>query len=132
MAAGCCCCAAALPAFELMVGWLEALRRDDREALLASLDPGVVWPGLEDEWLCRVHDEVVGVFTAQRDQARELDRVGLIGAERHAILHARGGGALASELEDGIYNVFAIQDGRIARIDDYADRESALRAAALE
>ena len=51
-----------------------------------------------------------------------MDALGLIGAERHAILHARGGGALANELEDGIYNVFAIEDGRIARIDDFADR----------
>jgi hypothetical protein len=61
----------------------------------------------------------------------EVDSLKLIGAERHAILHARGGGALARELEDGIYNVFAIEHGRIARIDDYADREPALRAAGL-
>jgi hypothetical protein len=37
---------------EFMVGWLEALRRDDREALLATLDPGVVWQGLKEEWVC--------------------------------------------------------------------------------
>jgi ketosteroid isomerase-like protein len=61
-----------------------------------------------------------------------VDALELIGAERHAILHARGAGALASELHDGIYNVFAIEDGRIVRIDDYADRASALRAAGLE
>jgi hypothetical protein len=115
-----------------MVGWLEAPRRDDREGLVTTLDPGVGWQGLEDESLCSGPDEVVGVFTAQRDQASELDALELIGAERHAILHATGGGALASELEDGIYNVFAIEDGRIARIDDYAHRESALRAAGLE
>ena len=117
---------------EFMVGWLDALRRDDRQALLATLDPGVVWQGRETEWLCSGRDEVVGVFTAQRDQARELDALELIGAERHAILHALGGAALASELEDGIYNVFAIKDGRIVRIEDYADRGSALRAAGLE
>jgi hypothetical protein len=117
---------------EFMVGWLEALRRGDRRALLETLDPGVVWQGLEDEWLCSGPDEVVDVFTARRDEARELDAIELIGAERHAILHARGGGALASELPDGIYNVFAIEDRRIARIDDYADRESALSAAGLE
>jgi hypothetical protein len=117
---------------EFMVGWLEALRHDDREGLLATLDPGVVWQGLEDEWRCSGPDEVVSVFAAQRDQASELDALELIGAERHAILHARGGGALASELEDGIYNVFAIEDGCIVRIDDYADRGSALGAAGLD
>lgn len=115
-----------------MVGWLDALRRDDREALLATLDPGVVWQGLRDEWVCNGPDEVVRVFTTQRDEARELEALELIGAERHTILHTRGGGALASELEDGIYNVFAIEDGRIPRINDYPDREPALRAAGLK
>jgi hypothetical protein len=117
---------------EFMVGWLEALRRDDREALLATLDPGVVWQGLKDDWVCNGPDEVVGVFSARRDEGREVDSLELIGAERHAILHARGGGDLASELEDGIYNLFAIEHGRIARIDDYADREPALTAAGLK
>lgn len=49
---------------EFMLGSLEALRGDDREALLAVLDPGVAWHGLEDEWLCSCSgpDEVVVVF----------------------------------------------------------------------
>jgi hypothetical protein len=116
---------------EFMVGWLDALRRDDREALLATLDPGIVWQGLKEEWVCRGPDEVVGVFTMQRDDAREVDALELIGAERHAILHARGAGVLEIELDDGIYNVFAIEEGRITRIDDYAERRRALAAAGL-
>jgi SnoaL-like domain len=116
---------------EFMVGWLDALRRDDREALGATLDPDVVWQGLKDEWVCHGPDEVVGTFTGQRDEARDVEASELIGAERHAILHAHGGGVLELELPDGIYNVFAISDGRVTRIDDYADRESALAAAGL-
>ena len=108
------------------------MRRDDRTALRAALDPGVVWQGLKDEWICNGPDEVVDVFTAQRDEAREVNSLELLGAERHAILHASGGGGLATEFEDGIYNLFAIEDGRIARIDDYADRERARRAAGLK
>jgi hypothetical protein len=60
-----------------------------------------------------------------------VDALELIGAKHHRILHARGGAALASELQDGIYNVFAIENGRIARIGEYAGRESALRAAGI-
>ena len=116
---------------EFIVGWLDALRRDDREALLATLDPGIVWQGLKEEWVCTGPDEVISVFTIQRDAARELDALELIGAEGHAILHARGAGVLEVELDDGIYNVFAIKEGSITRIDDYAERRRALAAAGL-
>lgn len=115
---------------EFIVGWLDALRRDDREALLATLDPGIVWHGLE-EWVCNGPDEVISVFTIQRDAARELDALELIGADGHAILHARGAGLLEIELDDGIYNVFAIEEQSITRIDDYAERRRALAAAGL-
>ena len=116
---------------EFMVGWLDALRRDDREALLATLDPGIVWQGLKEEWVCNRPDEVISVFTMQRDAARELDALELIGAEGHAIPHARGAGLLEIELDDGIYNVLAIEEGSITRIDDYAERWRALAAAGL-
>jgi hypothetical protein len=117
---------------EFMVGWLDALRRNDREALAATLAPEIVWQGLKDEWVCHGRDDVVDTFTGRRDQAREVEAIELIGAERHAILHARGAGMVEIELDDGIYNVFAISDGRVTRIDDYAAREAALVAAGLE
>ena len=117
---------------EFMVGWLDALRRDDREALLATLDPGVIWQGLRGDWVCHGPEEVVETFIGQRDEASEVDAIELIGAERHAILHARGAGVLEIELDDGIYNVFAISDGRVTRIDDHAERQAALAAAGLE
>jgi limonene-1,2-epoxide hydrolase len=117
---------------EFMVGWLDALRRDDRDALLAALDPDVVWQGLKDEWVCHGAQEVVDTFTGQRDEAREVDAIELIGAEQHAILHARGAGVLEIELPDGIYNVFAIDNERVTKIDDYADRNVALAAAGLK
>jgi hypothetical protein len=85
---------------EFMVGWLDALRSDDRAALEAMLDDDIVWQGLKDEWVCNGPEEVVGVFASRRDEASEVDTTELIGAERHAILHARGAGGLAIELED--------------------------------
>jgi len=38
---------------------------------------------------------------------------------------------LEIELDDGIYNVFAIEEGSITRTDDYAERRRALTAAGL-
>ena len=72
------------------------------------------------------------MFTMQRDEAREVDALELIGAERHAILHARGAGVLEIELDDGISNVSAIEQGRGTRIDDYAERARAFAAAGLD
>jgi hypothetical protein len=116
---------------EFLIGWLDALRRDDRDYLAATLSPGIVWQGIKEEWVCHGSAEVVEVFARQRDAAREVDAVELIGAEQHAILHAHGGGVLELELADGIYNVFAIESGAITRIDDFTERPDAYAAAGL-
>jgi ketosteroid isomerase-like protein len=118
----------------LLMGWLDALRRDDRKTLLESLEPEVVWQGLKPDWVCRGPEAVVDVFSQHRDAGREVESLELIGAEGHAILHARGPGVreIEIELEDGIYNVFAISDGSVTRIDDFADRAAAFTAAGLE
>ena len=117
---------------EFLIGWLDALRCDDRYALRAALDPGVVWQGLKEDWVCHGPEEVVDAFSRQRDAAREVDALELIGADRHVILHALGASVLEIELDDGIYNVFAIDGGRITRIDDYAERPGAFAAADLD
>ena len=120
---------------EFMIGWLDALRRDDIDALEATLAPDVVWQGVRDEWSCHGPDEVIDTFAGRREEDQEIDALELIGADHHVILHARGAGVLAIEdvpLPDGIYNVFALDAGRITRIDDYTLRHEALAAAGLD
>ena len=119
---------------EFMIGWLDALRRDDVEALKATLAPDVVWQGLRDEWACHGADAVIDTFAGERKAKREIGALELIGADDRVILHASGGDVVAIEdvpLPDGIYNVFAIDAGTITRIDDYANRHEALAAAGL-
>jgi limonene-1,2-epoxide hydrolase len=119
---------------EFMIGFLDALLRADHGALRATLDGDIVWQGLREEWSCHGPDSVVDMFAGQRDAYGEVDAIELIGADRHAILHARGGDLNAVEdvpLPDGVYNLFAIEDGKVTRIDDYADRGAALAAAGL-
>jgi ketosteroid isomerase-like protein len=119
---------------EFMIGWLDALRRDDVEALKATLAPDVVWRGLRDEWACHGPDAVIDTFAGEREVKREIGALELIGADDHVILHASGGDVGAIEdvpLPDGIYNVFTLDAGTITRIDDYADRHDALTAAGL-
>ena len=119
---------------EFMIGWLDALRREDVDALKATLAPDVVWQGLRDEWVCHGADAVIDTFAGEREAKQEIGAIELIGAEDHVILHASGGDIVAIEavpLLDGIYNVFTLDDGTITRIDDYADRHEALAAAGL-
>jgi hypothetical protein len=120
---------------EFLIGFLDALRRDDRDAVRAALKPEIVWQGLRPDLVCHGADEVAEMFVANRDEHyREIDVVELIGAERHAILHAAGGdvGEVAGiPLPDGMYNVFAIDDGVAVGIEDYAVRGDALAAAWL-
>ena len=119
---------------EFMIGWLDALRRDDGEALKATLAPDVVWHGLRAEWACHGPDAVIDTFAGEREAKQEIGALELIGADDHVILHASGGDIVAIEdfpLPDGIYNVFPLNAGTITRIDDYADRHDALMAAKL-
>jgi ketosteroid isomerase-like protein len=119
---------------EFMIAWLDALRRDDLAALKATLEPEIVWQGLREEWSCHGADAVVGTFAGERDARAEIDAIELIGADDHAILHANGAGLTAVDdlpLPDGIYNLFTIADGKVTRIDDFAERGKALVAAGL-
>ncbi len=119
---------------EFMIGWLDALRRDDVEALKATLAPDVVWQGLRDEWACHGADAVIDTFAGEREAKQEIGALELLGADDRVILHASGGDIVAIEdvpLPDGIYNVFTIDAGTITRIDDYAVRHDALTAAGL-
>jgi ketosteroid isomerase-like protein len=119
---------------EFLIGWLDALRRGDLPAMRAGLRDDAVWLGLRPEWRCNSGEEIAETFVARREHYAEIATVELIGAERHAVLHAHGGDLDRVEdvpLPDGIYNVFAIEANRITRIDDFADRAAALKAAGL-
>ena len=119
---------------EFMIGWLDALRRDDVDALKAALAPDVVWQGLREEWACHGADSVIDTFAGEREAKQEVGALELIGGDDRVILHVSGGDIVAIEdvpLPDGIYNVFTLDAGTITRIDDYANRQEALTAAGL-
>ena len=119
---------------EVILGWLDALRRRDVEAVRAALDDEVVWQGVRAHFVCRGVDEVVDGFIGQRDEGDEIDSLELIGAPEHVVLHAR-----IPSLRDidgvpahgEIYNVFTLSADKIVRIEDYLERNDALAAANL-
>lgn len=120
---------------ETLLAWLDALRRGDRDSVTAALAADVVWQGARDDLACHGPSEVADGFGGSLAEGFEVEALELIGAERHAILHAR----LPEPIEvagvvfaEGVYNVFAIADGTITRIDDHTRRSDALAAAGLD
>jgi ketosteroid isomerase-like protein len=119
---------------ELILAWLDALRRRDLQALRAALDPAIVWQGLRDDLSCDGPNEVVAGFVSARDEGYEIDSLELVPAPRHVVLGVRRADLRELDgipLHGEIYNVFTITDGKISRIEDHADRERALAAAGV-
>jgi hypothetical protein len=119
---------------EVMLAWLDALRRRDTPALRAALAPSIVWHGLRDDLVCHGPDEVVAGFLASRDEGYDIDALELIPAAGHVVLgvHRADLQEFAGIRLDGkIYNVFAIAEGAITGIEDHARRDGALAAAGL-
>ena len=119
---------------EFLWGWFDALRRRDAEAMTAALKPDVVWQGITEDLVCHGPEEVVASFIAAYEANQEIDSLELLGSDRHIVLGVRSpalGDVDGVELGGEIYNVFTIEEGMIARIEDHLRREDALAAAGL-
>ena len=118
---------------EFIWGWFDALRRRDTESMAAALDPGVVWQGVRPDLVCHGPAEVIAAFVTAYDANQEIDSLELLGGDRHIVLGARAPELAVADVDTGgeIYNVFTIEDTTITRIEDYLQREQALRAAGI-
>jgi ribosomal protein S18 acetylase RimI-like enzyme len=118
---------------EFIWGWFDALRRRDAESMAAALDPGVVWQGVRPDLVCHGRDQVIAAFVTAYHANQEIDSLELLGGERQIVLGARAPELAVADVDTGgeIYNVFTIEDNRITRIEDYLQREQALRAAGI-
>jgi ketosteroid isomerase-like protein len=121
---------------EVVLGFLDAIRRGDREAAAGFLHPETFWQGVAPDLACRNREEVLGIFFRRRDDPGvEIERLELIGAERGAVfaIHRPGVWAVASvEIRGVMYHAARIAHGRIVRLADYPDRDQALAAASAE
>jgi ketosteroid isomerase-like protein len=119
---------------EVVLGFLDAIRRHDREAAADFLSPEIVWRGVVPDLACGSPGEVLDIFLGRRDERIEIDCLELIGAERGAVLafHRPEIWEVAGvEIRGAMYHAVEIEDGRIMRIDDYARRAEALAATGL-
>jgi ketosteroid isomerase-like protein len=119
---------------EVVLGFLDAIRRRDRDAATDFLHPEIVWQGVVPDLMCRSPGEVLDIFLGRRDEQIEIDGLELIGAERGAIFafHRPEIWEIAGvEIRGAIYHAVEIEDGRITRINDHAERAEALAATGL-
>jgi hypothetical protein len=57
---------------ESMIGWLDALRRDDFDLVGAMLDPEIVWRGLREDLVCHGPGQAVGICNVFAIEARRV------------------------------------------------------------
>jgi limonene-1,2-epoxide hydrolase len=119
---------------EVVVAWLDAMRRRDLTAVERLLEPDVVWRGLPVDAVCHDRAEVLDMLRADElhEGVRSIDALELVAGNGGVVLgvrspefHEIGDVPLAGQL----FNVFTVRDGRIASIQDYANRAVALSAA---
>src|SRR5215831_9610524 len=119
---------------EVVLGFLDAIRRRDREAAGGFLHPEIMWTGVVPDLACRTPAEVLDIFLGRRDEQIEIDRLELIGAEQGAIFAFHRPEIWEDagvEIRGSMYHAVEVTDGRITRISDYAERNEALAAATL-
>jgi limonene-1,2-epoxide hydrolase len=135
-----------LNAMEAIVGWMDAMRRGDLQAIAGWFHPRVTWRGVPDDAICRNRDDVLEMLRdslvpcLEGPQAYELDEglrgavaVELIAAGNETIVLGAKVPGLSEvgdqALRGQLYNVFRVRGGRIVEVVDYALRGQALEAA---
>jgi ketosteroid isomerase-like protein len=114
---------------DVLVGWLDAMRRGDLKAAAEAFDPDVTWQGLPPDAICHNRREVLEMleerFARGLPQAHALELV----ASEEAVMLGVSAVDLDQigdvQLQGQLFNVFRIKDGVIVRVDDFASREEA-------
>ena len=121
---------------ELVMTWLDAMRRKDLDDAVACFAPDAVWEGLVAEVECHDRDAVRDMLAENLDeQDLAVDGLELLAGAEHVVLAVRSrelqelvGVALNGQL----FNVFTIRDDRIVHVRDFALWREALGAATVD
>ena len=117
---------------DVVVGWLDAMRRGDLDEVERWLDPDITWRGVRDAAVCRDRKEVLEMLQGSLEGRLGADAVEVIAADGAAVLGAKVPGLAefdGVDVHGQLFNVFRVGCGRIVAVEDYARREEALAAA---
>jgi ketosteroid isomerase-like protein len=119
---------------ELLLDWVDALRKGDLEAVHELLAADVVWYGLSADLVCAGRAAVLDVLREQVPVRSDADALELLRAPKHLVLGTRSDHLPQPpgiDLRGQIYSVFEPRDGAFATIRDFVRRADALNAAGL-
>ncbi len=119
---------------ELVLDWIDALRRGDIDAIAGRFHPDVTWEDVVGGVACDGREQVLAWLRAAPSQATDVDGLELLADADHVVLgvrnHARQ--ELAGvQLHGQLFTVFTVRDGQITHLHDYAHRVDALAEAGL-
>jgi hypothetical protein len=119
----------------ILADWLDALRRNDLEAVERRMAPDVFWQGIREDFVCEDRVEAMELLREQQREEHGVEALELVATEEKVMLGVRstqlqevGGVPLGGQ----IFQVFTLREGVIVRVDEYERRGDALVAAGAE
>ena len=119
---------------ELLLDWIDALRKADLDAVHELLVPDVVWYGLSDDLVCTGRPAVLDVLREQVPVRCYGDALELLRGPAHLVLGTRSDSLPhppGIDVHGQIYSVLEPRGDALATIRDFAHRADALSAAGL-
>jgi ketosteroid isomerase-like protein len=120
---------------ELVLDWIDALRRRNIDAIAERFHPDVAWKDVAGGVACEGREQVLDWLRAAPSQPTDVDALELLAVADHVVFgvrnHARQ--ELAGVRLDGqLFTVFTIRDGQIVHLRDHGHRAAALADAGLD
>jgi limonene-1,2-epoxide hydrolase len=120
---------------ELVLDWINALRRSDIDSIAECFRPDVVWEDVAGSVACHGRDQVLAWLRASPSYPHQVDALELVADRDRVVLgvHDQTRQELAGvELHGQLFTVFTVRDGQIVHLRDHAHRSEALNDAGLE
>jgi ketosteroid isomerase-like protein len=114
---------------ELVLDWMDALRRSDIDSLADRFHPDVIWVDVAGSIACRGREQVLAWLRASPAHPHQVDALELVANHDHVVLgvHDQSREELAGvELHGQLFTVFTVDEGQIVQLRDFAQRAEAL------
>ena len=120
---------------QLVLDWIDALRRHDIDVIAERFHPGVTWTDLTGGVACNGREQVLAWLRAAPVEPPDVDALELLANDDHVVLGVRN--HVRQELagvriEGQLFTVFTLRDGQIMHLRDHAHRDDALAQAGLD